>query len=645
MFPIMVSPVISSSEPGKESKLTRAWKRMSGESQATDSKLPGEKISSDLRRISTVNSKGMKPPLEPHQRRASVQMEPATKKMDSVGEEAAGELGGFGGLGINFYDHFGNKVAPQAIEPPQLPRSQSPQVPKTQSPRAPGTQKPVSPLPKDPPVVARSPLVIRESFTRNFSFPENPDPEAIVDSDAFLGSLLERTLREQSEALCPSPTGSRKSSIRINTPKSSRQVSAAKPIATCDALGIRNYTAPANMTSSSALTYTPTRGPKLGITTSIPHSRILNLRSPSVTESEVVDYFNSGVISKENSGFTPESLINETLFPLNSKIYRIPSSPTIAKRSSRNKPSKPQRGELYFFEHERQKIEQLVAQSKNRNCTEHQNCTDCIEKEYAYYENKIMSTSMPPERRQQIMKANRSIRNIKNELENLLEDELIAYDVYELVVSKLPSEISLNSTSSPAPRANAVAPAPVAPVAAFSQLNVNNDNPPPSYQSTPNLPPRGPTQPPARPEVGRATALYRYTEPEDCNFDVGDTIIIYEYMNDDWWMGKNEKTGKEGVFPSNYVQKHQNQSPQGAYYGNEKATYSPYGSQQQGSAPPGPSNPYNSSVPPMAVAEQPTEDKTSKGGEMGKKFGKKLGNAAIFGAGATIGGNIVNSIF
>lgn len=207
------------------------------------------------------------------------------------------------------------------------------------------------------------------------------------------------------------------------------------------------------------------------------------------------------------------------------------------------------------------------------------------------------------------------------------------------MISKLPSE--LNSTSSPAPRANAVSPAPVAPVAAFSQLNVNNDNAPPSYQSTPNLPPRGPTQPPARPEVGRATALYSYTEPEDCNFDVGDIIIIYEYMNDDWWMGKNEKTGKEGVFPSNYVQKHTNQQP--TYYGNEKATYSPYASQQQG--PPGPSNPYNSSVPPMAVAEQPTEDKPSKGGEMGKKFGKKLGNAAIFGAGATIGGNIVNSIF
>lgn len=40
------------------------------------------------------------------------------------------------------------------------------------------------------------------------------------------------------------------------------------------------------------------------------------------------------------------------------------------------------------------------------------------------------------------------------------------------------------------------------------------------------------------------------------------------------------------------------------------------------------------------------EGKTpSKIEENGKKFGKKLGNATIFGAGATIGGNLVNSIF
>ena len=37
--------------------------------------------------------------------------------------------------------------------------------------------------------------------------------------------------------------------------------------------------------------------------------------------------------------------------------------------------------------------------------------------------------------------------------------------------------------------------------------------------------------------------------------------------------------------------------------------------------------------------------KPSKFEEQGKKFGKKMGNAAIFGAGATIGSNIVNGIF
>ncbi|ESZ96605.1 hypothetical protein SBOR_2972 [Sclerotinia borealis F-4128] len=644
----MVSPLILAPKPIKENKLARAWRRLSSESSATKSKLVSEKDSNlmNLRRTSTINFGGKKSSLEQHQRHASVQMEPAAKKMEPVGEEGVGELGGFGGLGINFYDHLGNRLSPQAMMSPMLP----PRVPGTQSPRVPGTQKPTSPLPKDPPITARKPLVIRESFTRNFTFPGTPEP--VVDSEEFLRDLLEKTLRDQSDALCPSPASSRKTSARVNTPKSNRQVSATKPIVTSDAFGFRNYTAPLNLPTSPAVTaYTPTRGPKSGITAAA-HARILTLRTPNNTESEGADYFTKRKTSEENSGFTPEAP-KDTSYPLNSnansKIYRIPSSPTIAKRSSRSKPQ-PQRGELYFFEHERQKIEQLVAQSKNRNCAKHKNCTDCIEKEYAYYENKIMSTSMPPERRQQIMKANRSIRNIKNELENLLEDELITYEAYELMISRLPTENSLNTTTPSALRANVVSPAPapgpVAPVAAFSQLNVNNDNPPPSYQSTPNLPPRGPTQLPARPEIGRATALYRYTESEDCNFEVGDIVIIFEYMNDDWWMGKNEKTGKEGVFPANYVQKHTSQfAPQPANYGNEKATYSPYGSQQQGPPPPGPSNPYNSSVPPMAVAEQPTDDKAGKVGGMGKNIGKKLGNAAIFGAGATIGGNIVNSIF
>ena len=100
-------------------------------------------------------------------------------------------------------------------------------------------------------------------------------------------------------------------------------------------------------------------------------------------------------------------------------------------------------------------------------------------------------------------------------------------------------------------------------------------------------------------------------------------------------MGQNQRTGQEGIFPRNYVFiEHENKGPPQPMYGY------PQGSPAQ-------QNPYNSSVPPMAVAEggQGQGEGNGKVGEYGKKFGKKLGNAAIFGAGATIGGNIVNSIF
>ncbi len=44
-------------------------------------------------------------------------------------------------------------------------------------------------------------------------------------------------------------------------------------------------------------------------------------------------------------------------------------------------------------------------------------------------------------------------------------------------------------------------------------------------------------------------------------------------------------------------------------------------------------------------SSQPDSHRPSKLEEHGKKFGKKMGNAAIFGAGATIGSKVVNGIF
>jgi hypothetical protein len=107
-------------------------------------------------------------------------------------------------------------------------------------------------------------------------------------------------------------------------------------------------------------------------------------------------------------------------------------------------------------------------------------------------------------------------------------------------------------------------------------------------------------------------------------------------MNAEWWFGTNLRTGREGVFPVNYVKVLVQDS-----YNDEKA--SGFGGQAVAPAP-GPSSPYDTSVPPMGVANQQVGP-PSKGQENAKKFGKKLGNAAVFGAGATLGGKLVNSIF
>lgn len=110
-------------------------------------------------------------------------------------------------------------------------------------------------------------------------------------------------------------------------------------------------------------------------------------------------------------------------------------------------------------------------------------------------------------------------------------------------------------------------------------------------------------------------------------------------MKPEWWSGKNLRTGQIGIFPRNYVDVVPNPPPTSYYCGAEKekaqnASY--YGAPQA----PTPTNPYASSAPPMAMANQSQEQvaqaesgKGGKVGEMGKKFGKKLGNAAIFGAG------------
>ncbi|KAM4064996.1 SH3 domain-containing protein [Hirsutella rhossiliensis] len=264
--------------------------------------------------------------------------------------------------------------------------------------------------------------------------------------------------------------------------------------------------------------------------------------------------------------------------------------------------------------------------------------------------------------RQIIMETNRSLRNIKTELENLLEKGVIDEAVFDNIHAALPQESPLsgplrtatgasNAASSPAQNA-ATATAEQQqqpPTQAFQNLAVHADSAksaspaPPCYEDTP--PPNVPQRNNAKPVLVHARALYPYvaSDGRDLSFEKDDRIAVHERLNQDWWLGQNQRTGQEGIFPRTYVLEEADQKgvPPPA----------PYAQPQYGYPPPQQQNPYNASVPPMAVADggQPAQGGggggDSKVGGMGKKFGKKLGNAAIFGAGATIGGNIVNSIF
>ncbi|KAM7209617.1 hypothetical protein V8F20_000020 [Naviculisporaceae sp. PSN 640] len=272
------------------------------------------------------------------------------------------------------------------------------------------------------------------------------------------------------------------------------------------------------------------------------------------------------------------------------------------------------------------------------------------------------NAAMVSEDRQRIIEANRSLRLIKNELEALLEKGVLSEDAFDSINSLLPTESSISGSRRgttpvpPVPSAsttNTTRAAPPVSAGIANKLNnlhlddhhADNAPPPPSYtQSTgggpPPLPGRKqaappPPPPPSKPIIAHAKALYPYaaTDARDCSFERDDRLAVYEYMNADWWMGKNLRTGQEGIFPKAYVE------PEQAWNNNEKANNN---------------DPYNSHVPPQTMANNSygnnnnngnEEGGGSKMGEHGKKFGKKLGNAAIFGAGATIGSNIVNSIF
>ncbi|ORY07663.1 hypothetical protein BCR34DRAFT_18008 [Clohesyomyces aquaticus] len=221
----------------------------------------------------------------------------------------------------------------------------------------------------------------------------------------------------------------------------------------------------------------------------------------------------------------------------------------------------------------------------------------------------------------------RSLRAIKTELEFLVDSNVITSQQYDAIINQLPGD----STRTPQPT-NAL------PVPQMANLNIQREHtpepdkkvgyyaentsaaniPPPAYPT----PPIAPTGPPA---LAHATAMYQYNAQDagDLALMPNDKVVVTEYMNNEWWKGRNERTGQEGIFPASYVRR-------------EEKSMMPASPMPMATPQPQPSN-YGNMPLDVSNGAASAPHQPGKGEEMGKKFGKKLGNAAIFGAGATIG--------
>jgi len=134
--------------------------------------------------------------------------------------------------------------------------------------------------------------------------------------------------------------------------------------------------------------------------------------------------------------------------------------------------------------------------------------------------------------------------------------------------------------------------------------------------------------------------------------------------NADWWTGRHN--GKQGLFPSNYVEKLESSSSPSPY--NEKLPQDrnfsspPYAPQYQQQPPMGPPpmgppiypsnqpvayNPYMAQPPGNVIVQPAPEEppKKSRFGGMGNTLAQSAVGGLGFGAGSAVGSGVINSIF
>lgn len=272
---------------------------------------------------------------------------------------------------------------------------------------------------------------------------------------------------------------------------------------------------------------------------------------------------------------------------------------------------------------------------------------------------------------------NRSLTNIRTELEFLLEEGVITDALYQQLTNALPPKYTkgMQAVDVKAPESAAgAASASVLNLPSLSQsASISTDSIAEKFAgaslSGSDLAPPSPPRANVSPALAFCEVLYNYQpqQPDDLKLCQGDKVAVLEHLSSDWWRGRSCGSGSEGVFPSSYVKVVdragagakssvatpapilKSEYPQGpGGYANPPPPQSFQAYQQvpqqqpQYYAPPPPQQ-YQAPPQQVVVAEQQPQGGNHNGAF--KRFGSKLGNAAIFGAGATIGGDIVNSIF
>lgn len=182
-------------------------------------------------------------------------------------------------------------------------------------------------------------------------------------------------------------------------------------------------------------------------------------------------------------------------------------------------------------------------------------------------------------------------------------------------------------------------------------------------------------------EVVEAIYQFHPQGDDDMELKPGDRIEISEHLSSDWARGKNLGSGKEGVFPTNYVKPASSEKgfsrpaaavPQGAPQGfDEKSSYTPPNASWQQQQPPQyqqyqqqplqqyqqqPPQQYQQpppqqyqQPPPQQYQQQPPqqaqEQHHHRGRHMFGNIARQFGHSMVFGAGATAGSDIIHKIF